>query len=120
MLPGFFDPKSMRFWASLPKRELDAESVVRAYKELANVERAFRSIKTFDLKVRPVYHYSADRVRSHVFLCMLAYYVEWHMREALAPVLFGEEDPDAAALQRQSIVAPAKASPAAENKARTN
>jgi len=104
---------------SLPKRELDAESVVRAYKELANVERAFRSIKTFDLKVRPVYHYSADRVRSHIFLCMLAYYVEWHMREALAPVLFGEEDPDAAALQRQSIVAPAKASPAAENKART-
>jgi transposase len=69
---------------SLPKCEIDPESVVRAYKQLANVERAFRSIKTIDLKIRPVFHYTADRVRSHVFLCMLAYYVEWHMREALA------------------------------------
>jgi hypothetical protein len=104
---------------SLPKRELDAESVVRAYKELANVERAFRSTKTIDLKIRPVFHYTADRVRAHVFLCMLAYYVEWHMREALAPMLFGEDDPDAAALERQSIVAPATPSAAAVAKART-
>lgn len=104
---------------SLPKREIDAESVVRAYKQLANVERAFRSIKTTDLKIRPVYHYTADRVRSHIFLCMLAYYVEWHMREALAPMLFGEDDKDAAELQRASAVAPATASSATVAKART-
>jgi hypothetical protein len=104
---------------SLPKRELDAESVVRAYKELANVERAFRSIKTIDLKIRPVFHYTTDRVRAHVFLCMLAYYVEWHMREALAPMLFGDDDPDSAALGRESVVAPAKPSPSAIAKAQT-
>ena len=104
---------------SLPKREIDAESVVRAYKQLANVERAFRSIKTTDIKIRPVYHYTADRVRSHIFLCMLAYYVEWHMREALAPMLFGEDDKDAAELQRASAVAPATASSATVAKART-
>lgn len=104
---------------SLPKRELDAESVVRAYKELANVERAFRSIKTIDLKIRPVFHYTTDRVRAHVFLCMLAYYVEWHMREALAPMLFGDDDPDSAALGRVSVVAPAKPSPSAIAKAQT-
>jgi hypothetical protein len=61
---------------------------VRAYKDLAHVEQAFRSYKTVDLKVRLIYHYLADRVRAHVFLCMLAYYVEWHMRQALAPLLF--------------------------------
>lgn len=104
---------------SLPKREIDAEGVVRAYKQLANVERAFRSIKTIDLKIRPVFHYTADRVRSHVFLCMLAYYVEWHMREALAPMLFGEDDADAAELARTSVVAPATPSPSALAKART-
>jgi hypothetical protein len=104
---------------SLPKREIDAEGVVRAYKQLSNVERAFRCIKTTDLKIRPVFHYTADRVRSHVFLCMLAYYVEWHMREALAPMLFGEDDTDAAELARASVVAPATASPAAVAKART-
>ena len=104
---------------SLPKREIDTAGVVRAYKQLANVERAFRSIKTIDLKIRPVFHYTADRVRSHVFLCMLAYYVEWHMREALAPMLFGEDDRDAAELGRTSVVAPAAASPSASAKART-
>jgi Transposase DDE domain len=104
---------------SLPKREIDREGVVRAYKQLANVERAFRSIKTIDLKIRPVFHYTADRVRSHVFLCMLAYYVEWHMREALAPMLFGEDDIDAAELGRASVVAPAVPSTAAVQKART-
>jgi hypothetical protein len=104
---------------SLPKREIDAESVVRSYKQLANVERAFRCIKTSDLKIRPVFHYTADRVRSHVFLCMLAYYVEWHMREALAPMLFGEDDTDAAELRRASAVAPATASSATAMKART-
>ena len=65
----------------------DADQTVQAYKDLAKVERAFRSMKTVDLKVRPIYHRSPDRVRAHVFLCMLAYYVEWHMRSALAPVL---------------------------------
>jgi len=104
---------------SLPKREMDAPSTVRAYKQLANVERAFRCIKSVDLKIRPVYHYTADRVRSHVFLCVLAYYVEWHMRTALAPMLLGEDDPDAAELRRKSVVAPATPSAAAELKART-
>jgi transposase len=104
---------------SMPKRDIDSESVVRAYKHLANVERAFRSLKTVDLKIRPIFHYTADRVRSHVFLCMLAYYIEWHMRAALAPMLFDDDDPDAAALERQSIVSPAKPSPAAVHKART-
>ena len=66
----------------------DADQTVRAYKDLAKVERAFGSMKTVDLKVRPIYHRRADRVRAHVLLCMLAYYVEWHLRRALAPVLF--------------------------------
>jgi len=104
---------------SLPKQEIDTAGVVRAYKQLANVERAFRSIKTIDLKIRPVFHYTADRVRSHVFLCMLAYYVEWHMREALAPMLFGEDDVDAAELRRTSVVAPATPSPSAMTKAQS-
>ena len=67
---------------SLPKDQLDAHAAVAAYKSLAHVERAFRSMKTVDLNVRPVFHYSEQRVRAHVFLCMLAYYVEWHMRAA--------------------------------------
>lgn len=104
---------------SLPKKELRAERVVASYKQLANVERAFRSIKTIDLKIRPIFHYTAERVRAHVFLCMLAYYVEWHMREALAPVLFDEDDAQAAALERASVVAPAKPSPSAAQKALT-
>ena len=78
---------------SLAQRQLDAEGAVRAYKRLSAVERAFRSLKTVDLKVRPVFHRTAERVRAHVLLCMLAYYVEWHMRRALAPLLFDDEDP---------------------------
>jgi hypothetical protein len=104
---------------SLPNKQLSAERVVGSYKQLANVERAFRSLKTIDLKLRPIFHYSADRVRAHVFLCMLAYYVEWHMREALATILFDEDDAPAAALERESIVAPAKPSPSAARKAKT-
>jgi hypothetical protein len=104
---------------SLPKKQLSAERVVSSYKQLANVERAFRSLKTIDLKLRPIFHYTADRVRAHVFLCMLAYYVEWHMREALATILFDEDDPLAAAHERDSIVAPAKPSPSAARKAKT-
>ena len=71
---------------SVPTTELDAEHTVRAYKGLSVVERAFRSLKTVDLKVRPIYHYAGARVRAHVFLCMLAYYVEWHMRQRLKPL----------------------------------
>ena len=81
---------------SLPASEMDAEATVRAYKRLSRVERAFRSLKTVDLKVRPIYHRTAERVRAHVLLCMLAYYVEWHMRERLKPLLFDDEDPAAA------------------------
>ena len=65
-------------------------AVGEASKDLAKVERAFRSMKTVDLKVRPIYHRNADRVRAHVFLCLLAYYVEWHLRKKLAPVLFDD------------------------------
>ena len=95
----------------------DAEQTVRAYKDLAKVERASRSMKTVDLKVRPIYHRSADRVRAHVLLCMLAYYVEWHMRSKLAPVLFDDHDRAAGERLRSSVVQPAQRSPAAHRKA---
>ena len=103
---------------SVPEKVMDAEASVGAYKSLSVVERAFRSYKTVDLKVRPIYHHLADRVRAHVFLCMLAYYVEWHMRQALAPALFDDEDKEEAQLCRESIVAPAERSPKALRKAR--
>ena len=95
---------------------LAADNVVGAYKGLARVERAFRSLKTVDLHVRPIHHWLAPRVRAHVFLCMLACHVEWHMRERLKPILFDDDDPIAAATQRASIVAPAQSSPAAVSK----
>jgi hypothetical protein len=104
---------------SVPATALDATATVRAYKDLAVVERAFRSTKTVDLKVRPIYHRLADRVRSHVFLCMLAYYVEWHMRQALAPILFDDDDRAAGEAVRASIVRPAQRSPKAQHKAAT-
>ena len=104
---------------SLPAAELDAQGTVRAYKRLSAVERAFRSLKTVDLKVRPVFHYTAGRVRAHVLLCMLAYYVEWHMRGWLKPLLFDDEDPAAAEAARASPVAPAKVSESAQRKARS-
>ena len=91
----------------------DADQTVRAYKDPSKVERAFRSFKTVDLKVRPVYHRRADRVRAQVLLCMLAYYVERHMRTALAPVLFDDHQPDAGEQQRSSVVQAAQRSPAA-------
>ena len=97
--------------------QFDAAQTVRAYKDLAKVERAFRSLKTVDLKVRPIHHRRADRVRAHVLLCMLAYYVEWHMRQALKPLLFDDHDPAAAERQRASVVQKAKRSPAARAKA---
>ena len=104
---------------SVPETELDAHGSVRAYKRLSTVERAFRSLKTVDLKVRPVFHRSAERVRAHVLLCMLAYYVEWHMRQRLRPMLFDDEDCEGAEAARTSIVAPAQVSEAAQAKARS-
>ena len=101
---------------SVEDKTLAAERVVGAYKDLAHVERAFRSLKTVDLHLRPIHHWLAPRVRAHVFLCMLACHVEWHMRERLKPMLFDDDDPTAAARQRTSIVAPAQPSPAALRK----
>jgi len=95
---------------SVPKDRLSAEAAVGAYKSLAQVERAFRTMKGVDLQIRPIHHWLGDRVRAHVFLCMLAYYVEFHMRRALAPMLFAEHAPEAR--ERKSIVTPAEASPA--------
>jgi transposase len=102
---------------SVPAQTASAEQTVGHYKTLAVVERAFRSMKSVDLKVRPIHHRLADRVRAHIFLCMLAYYVEWHMRQALAPILFDDHDPEAAMAQRPSIVAPAERSVGALQKA---
>ena len=101
---------------SVEDKALAAESVVGAYKSLARVERAFRSLKTVDLHLRPIHHWLASRVRAHVFLCMLACHVEWHMRECLKPMLFDDDDPAGAAGERASIVAPAQSSPAALRK----
>src|SRR5436309_730233 len=104
---------------SVPPEVLTAESAVRSYKRLAGVERAFRSLKTVDLQVRPIYHRKADRVRAHILLCTLAYYVEWHMRRALAPILFDDHDKEAGEKLRASVVAPARRSTAGELKAWT-
>ncbi len=104
---------------SLPETELDGPGTVQAYKRLSSVERAFRSLKTMDLKVRPVFHRTEPRVRAHVFLCMLAYYVEWHMRQKLKPMLFDDEDAEGAKARRPSVVAPAKRSMSAQDKAAT-
>jgi transposase len=104
---------------SLPAETLDDAAAVRSYKSLARVERAFRCIKTVDLQVRPVRHWLADRVRAHVFLCMLAYYLEWHMRQRLAPMLFDDTDKQAAEALRESVVAQAQRSPTAVTKQTT-
>jgi hypothetical protein len=100
---------------SVPAAQMDAPQCVRNYKSLANVERAFRSLKTIDLKVRPIHHRLADRVRAHIFLCTLAYYVEWHMREAWRELMFA--DTDQQAKTTRDPVAPAKRSQAALAKA---
>jgi len=104
---------------SVAKPTLNTDNVVGSYKRLSTVERAFRSMKTVDLKVRPIYHRLSDRVRAHVFLCMLAYYVEWHMRQALAPLLFDDADKETAAALRDSPVEPAQRSPEALQKTET-
>jgi len=100
---------------SLDAKRMDAPSCVRSYKALANVERAFRSLKTVDLKVRPIHHRLADRVRAHILLCMLAFYVEWHMREAWRELMFA--DTDQAAKVTRDPVAPARRSASASAKA---
>ncbi len=102
---------------SVPAAEMGPVEVVASYKRLAGVERVFRSMKTVDLRVRPVHHRTEDHVRAHVFLCLLAYYVEWHLRQELRPLLFDDHDPAAGAARRRSIVAPAQRSEAAARKA---
>jgi transposase len=104
---------------SLKPETLDAPSTVKTYKQLAQVERAFRSLKTVDIEVRPIHHRRPHRVRAHVFLCTLAYYLEWHMRQALKPILFDDHHKAAAEAARSSIVAKAKRSKAADRKALT-
>src|SRR6478672_7206995 len=103
---------------NVPANQLSSDKVVQAYKGLSNVEQAFRSLKSVDLKIRPVHHRLADRVRSHVLLCMLAWYVEWHLRDRLAPLLFDDSQPLAGEVLRPSVVAPAQRSPQAQDKAR--
>jgi transposase len=100
---------------SVPPAQMDSAECVRSYKALANVERAFRSLKTIDLKVRPIHHRTADRVRAHILLCMLAYYIEWHMREAWRELMFADTDQQAKATR--DPVATAKRSKAALAKA---
>lgn len=100
---------------SLPAAQMSAEETVHSYKRLTQVERAFRSLKTVDLAIRPIHHRLEHRVRAHIFLCMLAYYVLWHMLEAWRPLLFGDEDQHAKATR--DAVAPAQRSEAALRKA---
>ena len=103
---------------SVGAQRLSAEDTVRSYKRLAQVERAFRSLKSFDLQVRPIYHRLESRVRAHIFVCMLAYYVQWHMREAWRPLLYCDEDQHGKATR--DPVAPAERSEAALRKVHTH
>lgn len=112
-LDGFYVIRAGRVSAA----EMSAEELVQSYKALAEVEAAFRCLKTVDLQVRPIFHRREDMVRAHVFLCMLAYYVAWHMRQALAPMLFAEDDVEGAAAKRKNPVAAAQVSDSAECKA---
>lgn len=102
--------------ASVPRRIMSSDRVVETYKSLSHVERAFRCLKTVDLQLRPIYHHKDDRIRAHVFLCMLAYYLEWHIRERLRDVLFDDCDRESASDSRSSAVAPAVRSQAAKQK----
>jgi hypothetical protein len=104
---------------SVKPEAFTSEDAVRAYKDLSGVEHAFRCLKTVDLKIRPIFHWLDDRICAHVFLCMLAYYVEWHMRERLAPILFDDHERDEAEATRASIVQPAPRSEAARAKDKT-
>src|SRR6202158_5309177 len=113
-LDGFYVVRT-----NLPKRVLGDAATVGAYKSLAQVEQAFRSLKTVDIHLRPIFHWTAPRVRGHVLLCMLAYHVEHHMRARLAPMLYDESDHRPAAAKRASIVAKAERSDAANRKQTT-
>jgi transposase len=104
---------------SVPADQMAAAETVQAYKDLSRVERAFRSLKGVDLDIRPIRHWTADRVRAHVFLCMLAYHVEWHLRQVLAPLLFHDTDLAAAKAERTSPVAPTEPSDAVKAKKAT-
>ena len=104
---------------SVPAEAMATAETVQAYKDLARVERAFRCLKTVDLEIRPVRHWTAERVRAHVFLCMLAYHVEWHMRQALAPLLFHDTDIATARAERASPVRKTEPSPSAKIKKAT-
>ena len=101
---------------NVPAETLSADEAVRAYKDLARAERAFRSLKSIDLQIRPVHHWIEPRVRAHVFLCMMAYYVEWHLREAWAPILFHDHERAEAEKERASPVAALEVSAAAKRK----
>jgi transposase len=103
--------------STVPVAVMSEVELVGTYKSLSQVERAFRTMKTIDLKVRPIYHWQEKRVRAHVLLCMLAYYVEWHMRQSLAPILYQDNDKEQAQAERESIVAPASPSERAKMKA---
>src|SRR5271163_2414761 len=118
-LDGLYVVRTSLPVTALDDTALDDTATVRSYKSLSLVERAFRCIKTVDLQIRPVYHWLADRVRAHVFVCMLAYYLEWHMRQRLAPMLYDDTDKDAAEAQRPSVVAKAERSSAAVTKQTT-
>jgi transposase len=100
---------------SEPAERLSAEDTVRSYKKLAQVERAFRSFKGIDLLIRPIWHHTEDHVRTHIFICMLAYYVEWHMRKVLAPLLFDDEELNENRKKRDPVK-PAKVSESAKKK----
>jgi transposase len=101
------------------KRRLSAEDTVRNYKRLAEVEQAFRSLKSVDLRIRPIYHRSENRVRSHVLLCMLAYYVQWHLKRAWEPLLFEEEHLETTRRKRDPV-APAEPSTEVQQKKSTH
>jgi hypothetical protein len=104
---------------SVPAEHLDAAETVQAYKDLSRVERAFRCLKTGDLEIRPIRHWTAQRVRAHVFLCMLAYHVEWHLRDVLAPLLFHDTDLASARAERLSPVEKTEPSEAVKAKKAT-
>jgi transposase len=110
-LDGFFVIRT-----SVGPESLSAAEAVRAYKELTHMETAFRLLKTVDLEIRPVYHVLEDRVRAHALTCMLAYYLEWHLRRDLAPLLFAEEDPETRQKTSKTIVAPTHSTPVALEK----
>ena len=105
---------------SLAQKAYSAENVVETYKSLSQVERAFRSMKTTRLQIRPIYHWTENRIRAHVFLCMLAYYVEWHINQKLAPYLYSDDQKEKGKQKRDSVIDPAQKSDAAIEKTVTH